>query len=447
MITITDDNIEDLQQELDWFVRVLDTRFKLYFGEETPITDVFDVQPPNLSQAKSAYAQVVQQYELSFIERATLILSLIPHVRPRLLDVFYIRNAAIDRPYTEFGGITSNKHGFLPTLETLAFVLGGESLPVRFQIQCMFSGDHLFTRQGILCVTLETGQPLLSAPLRLSDEFLHAFTTGLPHRPDFSSDFPAAYIQTQLEWSDLVLHQGILNQILEIQTWIEHGDTLMNDWQLGPKLRPGYRCLFYGPPGTGKTMTACLLGKTTGRPVYKIDLSLIVSKYIGETEKNLRNVFEHAQNRGWILFFDEADALFGRRTETNSAHDRYANQEVSYLLQRIESFDGIVILATNFRDNMDNAFLRRFESIIYFPIPGDEQRLDLWQKSLPHHVTLDKNINLAKIAQDNTLSGGSIMNIVRYTAMQTIKAGRACISAEDLTEGIRRENAKEGQLN
>ena len=116
-------------------------------------------------------------------------------------------------------------------------------------------------------------------------------------------------------------------------------------------------------------MTACLLGKSTGRDVYKVDLSLVVSKYIGETEKNLARVFDQAQHKGWILFFDEADALFGKRSETKDAHDRYANQEVSFLLQRIETFDGIAILASNLRDNIDEAFARRFESIIYFPMP------------------------------------------------------------------------------
>ena len=127
-------------------------------------------------------------------------------------------------------------------------------------------------------------------------------------------------------------------------------------------------------------MTACLLGKSTGREVYNVDLSLIVSKYIGETEKNLSRVFDQAQHRGWILFFDEADALFGKRSETKDAHDRYANQEVSFLLQRIETFDGIAILASNQRENLDEAFTRRFESIIFFPMPRPEERLRLWTR-------------------------------------------------------------------
>ena len=220
----------------------------------------------------------------------------------------------------------------------------------------------------------------MKAPLPLSDEILSFFTTGQPRRPDFGANFPARFIETALTWDDLVLHPGTRTQVEEIETWIEHGETLMDDWGMAPKLRPGYRSLFYGPPGTGKTMTACLLGKSTGRDVYKVDLSLVVSKYIGETEKNLAQVFDQAQHKGWILFFDEADALFGKRSETKDAHDRYANQEVSFLLQRIETFDGIAILASNLRENLDEAFARRFESIIYFPMPRPEERLRLWRQ-------------------------------------------------------------------
>ena len=200
-----------------------------------------------------------------------------------------------------------------------------------------------------------------------------------------------------------MLHPGTRRQIEEIETWLQHGETLMDDWGMAAKLRPGYRSLFYGPPGTGKTMTACLLGKSTGRDVYRVDLSLVVSKYIGETEKNLARVFDQAQHKGWILFFDEADALFGKRTETKDAHDRYANQEVSFLLQRIETFDGIAILASNQRENLDDAFTRRFESIIYFPMPRPEERLRLWQQGFSPKAKLDENLDLERIARDTPL--------------------------------------------
>ncbi|EXI69464.1 MAG: ATP-dependent zinc metalloprotease FtsH 3 [Candidatus Accumulibacter sp. SK-11] len=214
---------------------------------------------------------------------------------------------------------------------------------------------------------------------------------------------------------------------------------------MGPKLRPGYRALFYGPPGTGKTMTACLLGKSTGREVYKVDLALVVSKYIGETEKNLARVFDQAQHKGWILFFDEADALFGKRTETRDAHDRYANQEVSFLLQRIETFDGIAILASNQKDNIDQAFARRFESIIYFPMPRQEERLRLWRQGFSPKARIDEGVDLDKIAAQYELCGGAIMNVVRYASLQALESGDSVITLETLQRGIRREHVKEGK--
>ncbi|MDH3970079.1 MAG: ATP-binding protein, partial [Rhodospirillales bacterium] len=235
------------------------------------------------------------------------------------------------------------------------------------------------------------------------------------------------------------------SQIEEISTWIEHGETLMNDWGMAPKLRPGYRSLFYGPPGTGKTMTACLLGKATGRDVYKIDLSLVVSKYIGETEKNLAKVFDQAQHKGWILFFDEADAFFGKRSEIKDAHDRYANQEISFLLQRVETFDGIAILASNLRENLDEAFTRRFESIIYFPMPRPEERQRLWRQGFSPKAQLAESLDMEKVAREHELSGGSVMNVIRHASLQALKDGGRTIGPEDVLQGIRREYAKEGR--
>jgi len=258
-------------------------------------------------------------------------------------------------------------------------------------------------------------------------------------------NFPARHIKTQLDWNDLVLHPGTRLQVEEIETWLSHGDTLMADWGMAPKLRPGYRSLFYGPPGTGKTMTACLLGASTKRDVYKVDLSLVVSKYIGETEKNLASVFDQAEHKEWILFFDEADALFGKRTESRDAHDRYANQEVAFLLQRLETFDGIAILASNQRENLDVAFSRRFESIIYFPVPRPEERLQLWRKGFSPQARLEASVDLDAIAREHTLSGGSIMNVVRYASLQALKAGGNSVALDDVEQGIRRELAKEGK--
>ena len=170
-----------------------------------------------------------------------------------------------------------------------------------------------------------------------------------------------------------------------------------------------------------------------------------MSKYIGETEKNLSKVFDQAQHKHWILFFDEADALFGKRSETKDSHDRYANQEVSYLLQRIETFDGIAILASNQRDNIDAAFARRFESIIYFPIPRAEERLTLWRQSLPAKATLADDIDLPEIAERYELCGGAILNAVRWVSLQALDDGSSTVTRASLLRAIERELDKEGR--
>ena len=192
-------------------------------------------------------------------------------------------------------------------------------------------------------------------------------------------------------------------------------------------------------------MSAALLGRLSERDVYRIDLSLVVSKYIGETEKNLARVFDRAQQQGWILFFDEADALFGKRSETTNSNDRYANQEVAYLLQRIEGFDGVAILASNLRDNLDDAFTRRFESIVYFMLPRPPERLRLWQRGFSAKAQLAPEVELEAIARDYELSGGSIMNVIRRVSLESIAADQRAIERDDLVRAIRRELANEGR--
>ena len=194
-----------------------------------------------------------------------------------------------------------------------------------------------------------------------------------------------------------------LDEVEEIRAWIEHRDTLLHGWHLDRKIKPGFRSLFHGPPGTGKTLTASLLGKTTGREVYRVDLSLVVSKYIGETEKNLAVCSTRPSASGWILFFDEADALFGKRTRDGDAHDRYANQEVAYLLQRVETSPASSSSLATCKGNIDDAFARRFQSMIYFPMPGPEERLRLWNGAFSDPSRLEPAIDLTRLSEQDTV--------------------------------------------
>ncbi|MCL6102429.1 MAG: ATP-binding protein [Bacteroidetes bacterium] len=441
------DNARDLNLELEWFADILNARLNFFFEKPGAKADVLSLQPSNFSQSSSFYGKFVTGNGLIAPERLILILALIPHIRPQLLDVLWIQNRTTERGFTEFGGLKGVNHsGFIPTGETAAFIIAGEDLTLRFETTRIFEGGHFFAKQNVLSLAPATpGEPMLSGALLLSGEYLNWFVTGIERKPNFNSEFPAKLIETSLSWEHLVLPVQTLDQLEEIRHWILHGNTLLNDWGMGQKLNPGYTTLFYGPPGTGKTFSACLLGNHCGCDVYKIDLSMIISKYIGETEKNLSKIFDMAENKNWILFFDEADALFGKRSKVEDAHDRYANQEISYLLQRIEDFNGVVILASNFKNNIDAAFLRRFQSVIQFPMPKPAERSRIWKNAFSTKALLEKKLDLDQIAEKHEISGGTIMNVVRTVSLKAISRNDNKILLADVEEAIRREFLKEGR--
>jgi hypothetical protein len=441
-------NAEVLERELAWAAALIEASIKLYFGHDCGIADVRELHAPDLSHSEAPYAKLLREHGLlSFEARAVLVLALAPHIRPQLLDHFLMRNVHYERGFTEFGGVPVTHGGFQPTVETAAFVLCGENVVRRLELLALFQPGHPLRDSQLL--ELEEGkgpQGIFASPLAIHLQQLAPLTTGADYRPEFSADFPARRLETALEWDDLVLNDSVMEEVEEIRAWIDHREALFGDWQLGRHVKPGYRSLFYGPPGTGKTLTASLIGKACGRDVYRIDLSMVVSKYIGETEKNLSRVFDHAQRRNWILFFDEADALFGKRTQTSSSNDRYANQEVAYLLQRVEDFDGVVILATNLKSNIDDAFARRFQSMVYFPMPDVEERIELWNKAFVQQGRLAADIDVEQLAQEHEISGAAVSNVVRYAALMALRQGASQVSLADLRQGIRRELRKEGKI-
>lgn len=403
---------------------------------------------PVLDEDDTPFTRFVQQRRLTVDEFVILAAALAPHVQPFLFDEAIQEFLPQGGELPIVGGVKgTNSRSFLPTGETALFLLAGSGLTRRLEVQKIFGSQHYFSKEHILYLEdMKPGEPAASGRLILDPEFVELFTLGYITLPRMSSNFPAQLIKTELEWADLVLHPQTMNQLREVETWIKHNDTLLYDWKMYRKLKPGFRALFYGPPGTGKTMAAGLLGKYTGHDVFRIDLSTMVSKYIGETEKNLAALFDKAENKKWILFFDEADALFGKRTNVHDAHDRFANQEVSYLLQRVEEFSGLSILASNFKSNLDDAFTRRFQSVVYFPVPRPAERLALWQQSFPAAVQLDKTIDLRKIADKYELSGSNIVNIVHYCCLQALAADTNVITADNLMAGINREFVKENKV-
>lgn len=447
-------NAITLEKELAWFNSILDTRIALYFEHEqsddeseASYQDISEIAPPIPEGDESPYAQLLIDSGIGIDERILLILTLIPHVRPDMLDLLFTRNKNFDRGFTQFGGWKGQSHGgFLPTCETAVFIIAGNDLDKRFSLTNYLEGDSYLLEHGVISVEHKSpGEPFMSGALKMTTEYLNRLTSGVYHKPDYSINFPAKLISSKLDWEDLILPIEVMMEIENIITWMKHSRTIMEDWGLEKVVKPGYRSLFYGPPGTGKTLTASLIGETVGADVYRIDLSMVVSKYIGETEKNLANVFDQAESKNWILFFDEADALFGKRTSGSSSNDRHANQEISYLLQRVEDFPGVVILASNLKGNIDEAFSRRFQSVVYFPMPDCEHRLLLWKRILGNVKNLSLDIPLESIAERFELSGGAITNVVRYGAINTLQMNRAELLEGDLIEGVTRELRKEGK--
>ena len=248
-------------------------------------------------------------------------------------------------------------------------------------------------------------------------------------------------------WTDIILPRDQLSILGEIVTTVRERPKVLEEWGVGQKLAAsdGITLLFGGPPGTGKTLAAQVIAAELKLDLYSIDLSTVVSKYIGETEKNLERIFGEAQDSNAILFFDEADALFGKRSEVRDAHDRYANIEVSYLLQRMEAYDGVTILATNLRANLDEAFVRRLQFIVDFPFPEEDDRLRIWQTLFPPRVPRVADLDFALLARRFKLAGGNIRNIIVNAAFLAA-ADNAPVAMTHLLHGTRRELQKMGRL-
>jgi hypothetical protein len=253
----------------------------------------------------------------------------------------------------------------------------------------------------------------------------------------------AECIQSIHTWDDLVLPPSIKSQLHYLEYWVRCRHIVYDEWGYDQRvmLGRGLAVLFSGPSGTGKTMAAGILARRLQLDLYRVDLSTVVSKYIGETEKNLSRIFNAAETANAILFFDEADALFGKRSEVKDAHDRYANIEVSYLLQRMEAYDGLAILATNFRQNLDQGFARRLHATIEFPFPQASDRERIWRRLLPGSVPQTKDIDLSYLAHQFALSGGNIKNCVLTAAFAAAAEGTP-IAMRHLVQAVARELEK-----
>jgi SpoVK/Ycf46/Vps4 family AAA+-type ATPase len=283
--------------------------------------------------------------------------------------------------------------------------------------------------------------PLLSPVPTLSDLFAAA-------RSQCGHDFAtlAKKIEPVYRWKDIVLPDDTLAQLREVCQRVAHRHRVLDEWGFDRKLSAGkgINALFAGPSGTGKTMAAEVIANELGLDLYRIDLSQVVSKYIGETEKNLDRIFTAAENANAIPFFDEADALFGKRSEVRDSHDRYANIEISYLLQKMEQYEGLAILATNLRQNLDESIVRRLAFTVQFPFPDETHRRRIWAGIWPTEAPLSDEIDLDFLARQFKLSGGNIKNIALAAAFLAAEDGGE-ITMAHLIRATRREYQKLGK--
>jgi AAA+ superfamily predicted ATPase len=252
-------------------------------------------------------------------------------------------------------------------------------------------------------------------------------------RPEFMG--LAEHVIPRYTWTDLILTDKVRSQLQHLTDYLAHQETVYHRWGAS-KVRArgfGMKALFSGGPGTGKTMAAEVIAHTLGLDMYRVDLSSVVSRWVGETEKNLKKIFDAAEGGTAVILFDEADALFGSRGETKSSQDRFANQEVSFLLQRLEVFEGCAILTTNLQENIDEAFLRRFGAVIEFPMPTSAQRLALWQRAIPDNAPTSDDLDLQELSDNFIIAGGNIVS----------SAINACIIAATRGEPVGQRHAIE----
>ncbi|MCU0435828.1 MAG: ATP-binding protein [Bacteroidia bacterium] len=441
-------NAAVIDAELQWLREIIRLRFPEINGYTGFNGDHIDLpEPPLVTDARGPYSALIQFYGLSAAERFLLIFTLAPRLDQRVQIPLYMAAVSGIREVIQ-GAAGFVKHDidrFIGTFGSVIHLLAGHQSAKKLSLERLLLHDsQLLIQQIIEPQEYSEKSPALipSERLpRLAEEYAAFLLHGQPPRPDFGENFPAKLVSTNLDWHHLVVQKATRDEVNWAMQWVSHGRQFTQ--RAGNKVNKSFPILFSGPPGTGKSLTAKLIGKQFGKLVFRIDLSMMVSKYIGETEKNLARLFDRAQGKDWILFFDEADSLFSKRTQVNDSHDKWANLETSYLLQRIEEYDGLCILATNLRDNIDAAMLRRFQYTIHFPRPTQELREQLWKTLLPDGYEFDV-LDFRKLCVQD-LTGANIANVLNHACLAAEADGRTVLKNSEIVQFMALELMKENR--
>lgn len=451
------DNHHILEKELNWFRQIVRYR------ETNSIDQVtFDKIPslsiPILSEG-SHYEKIVTRLKLTPEDRVALLLAL-----ARALDdnsLFGLQDLLAMQASPPFsppdnnedeetkmetihnlfwakkmigGHLHSETQTFIPTLKTLLFLLCGSNKIAQQEALLHFHTRHALFLEGIIEMhplgASSQGdrvvQDWINHQIFLNPSYLRYFLGGPVPQPEDDLNLPIRLIDSGLTIDDLVLPDKVHSQLQPAIHFIEHGQEFFKREGIRNKFKEGFVMLLYGPPGTGKTLTASALGNTLGIKTYQLEVSQVISKYIGETSQNMEKVFAELERAiQWlegqmcILFIDEADAVMGKRSNVKDSKDRYANMDVSFLLQRLEKFPGLLILATNYERNMDEAFGRRIQTYLHIPLPNEEQRKQLWKNILPPPYTYTSPNMPSILAHQFAMTGGHIQNILKQACLHT----------------------------
>jgi ATPase family associated with various cellular activities (AAA) len=396
-------------------------------------------EPNLIDQFDDTYSVFVRDHQLTKYERLAITLALSPHLDPNFLQLLNLQgNPALLRQSSISGAL-------LPTAETFLFLASEGVQTEKLQFHNILDTTHLFYRKSVLDVeTPEPNFPPHCGVLTLGNNYRELFLYNRFTKPRFNSDFPAHLLETNLTWKDFIINSATEENLREIIGYVKEQDYLRQQPGFGKHMKAGCRALFWGASGTGKTLAVSLIGAELGRDVYRVDLSMVVSKYIGETSKNLNALFNTAEDKDWILFFDEGDAVFGKRTDASAPGQenasRYANQDAAFLLQRIENYNGLVIVATNFKSNLDSAFIRRFEAITAFSLPDNETATRIWKENVSPEIPLSPAIQIDLILKQHRFSAASIIKIIRRATLLTKIKGQDTISKETMEKCLRDES-------
>ncbi len=437
-----------LAAEQSWLKACIAFRIAIFKKEISADTDIFILNPPPIIENNTdEYASLIKKHNFNNEERLLLALAMCNHFDPRTLNGF------METPQLQMVSRvlkSENALSISPTAETFFFLVAGENSGAYLSFHKYFSTDHPFYHDSILDLSdSPAGISKFDGALNVPVSYRELLLYNKYQPPRFSSEFPAHLLSTKLDWTDLVLQPTTQNALNEMKNRLVH-EADVRAWKtatgkLGDHMRPGMRVLLYGASGQGKTFTTALLGKLLNREVYRIDLSAIISKYVGETSKNLRNLFDTAERKDWIIFIDEGDALLGMRADLSSSQSSTAqsnNHDVAYILQRIETFDGIIIVATNLANNIDAAFERRFEGRILYQALNAENQWKVWNNVWPVKLKMEEGAKIDALLAEHTLSPASIVNVVQRIAIMMAEQNQEVVSKELMRKCIMDEALK-----